>query len=318
MAASLKSWLFLIALSGIALGVSLNGSCAEEAGTATAGAREAKKAFSAVKAPIADMAPRAIGRYDRGCIAGAAKLPMNGPGWQVMRLSRNRYWGHPVLLAYIRKLASDSQRLDGSAGILVGDMAQPIGGPLLGGHASHQIGLDADLWYTPTPGHVLSAGEREQTAAANMVNPVTLTVDKTVWTETQVKLLHRAASYPEVARIFVHPAVKKALCEAAGQDRAWLEKIRPWYKHDDHFHIRLNCPPGSPSCVAQSPVPAGDDGCGKELDDWFKRLRAKPVKPLKPAPPPKPMLVSDLPVECQSLLAATEQAEKAWAASSSR
>ncbi len=318
MAGSLKSWVLLIALSGIALGVSLNRSCAGEAATPTAGAREAKKAFGEVKAPIADNAPRAIGQYDRGCIAGAQKLPINGPGWQAMRLSRNRYWGHPELLAYIRKLASDAQRLDGSPGILVGDMSQPIGGPLLGGHASHQIGLDTDLWYTPMPGRALSAEEREQTAASNMVDPVALTIDKTVWTEAQVKLLRRAASYPEVARIFVHPAVKKALCEVAGQDRAWLQKIRPWYKHDDHFHIRLNCPAGSPSCVGQSPIPAGDDGCGKELDDWFKRLRAKPVKPLKPVQPTKPMLVSDLPVECQSLLIATEQAEKTRAASSSR
>ncbi len=317
MAVSLKAWLLPIAICGIALGASCKRTCAGEAVTPPAGAREAKKAFGAVKAPMAHLAPRAIGQYDRGCIAGAEKLPMNGPGWQVMRLSRNRYWGHPVLLAYIRKLASDSQRLDGSPGILAGDMSQPIGGPLLGGHASHQIGLDVDLWYTPMPGRILSAEEREETAASNMVNPAALTIDKAVWTGAQIKLLRRAASYPEVARIFVHPAVKKALCEAAGQDRAWLQKIRPWYKHDDHFHIRLNCPPGSPSCVAQPPIPAGDDGCGKELDDWFKRLRAKPQKPLKPAQPPKPMLVSDLPAECQSLLTATEATEKTWAASTS-
>ncbi len=283
-----------------------------------ADSREAKKAFGAIKAPAGQMAPRAIGHYDRGCIAGAAKLPMNGPGWQIMRLSRNRFWGHPVLLAYLGKLASDAQRLDGLPGILVGDMAQPIGGPLLGGHASHQIGLDTDLWYMPMPAHVLSMEEREQTSSASVVNPATLTVDKAVWTQAQLKLLRRAASYPEVARIFVHPAVKKALCEAAGTDRAWLQKIRPWYKHDDHFHIRLNCPADSPSCVAQAPLPAGDDGCGKELDDWFQKLRAKPKKPIKPLPPAKPVLVSDLPAECQTLLAATEQAQKVKAADSNR
>ncbi len=317
MAGSLKYWLLLIAIPGIAFCVSFEYSHAQQPAQAP-DSREAKKAFGAVKEPEGHVAPRAIGQYDRGCVAGAGKLPINGPGWQVMRLSRNRYWGHPVLLAYIRKLASEAQRLDGLPGILVGDMAQPIGGPLLGGHASHQIGLDADLWYTPMPGHVLSAEEREKTAAANMVDPAALTIDKAVWTEEQIKLLRRAASYPEVARIFVHPAVKKALCEAAGQDRAWLQKIRPWYNHDDHFHIRLNCPDGSPSCVAQPPVSAGGDGCGQELDDWFKRLSAKPEKRLKPVPPPKPMLVSGLPAECQALLIATEQAEKIKAASSNR
>jgi penicillin-insensitive murein DD-endopeptidase len=317
LAASVKYWVLAVLLAGFASGASWERGRAEEKAAAP-DSREAKKAFGAIKDPKANMTPRAIGQYDRGCVAGAAKLPMNGPGWQVMRLSRNRFWGHPVLLGYIRQLAADAQRLDGSPGILVGDMAQPIGGPLLGGHASHQIGLDADLWYMPMPSHVLSADEREQTAASNMVNPEALTVDKAVWTGAQIKLLRRAASYPEVARIFVHPAVKKALCEVAGQDRAWLQKIRPWYKHDDHFHIRLNCPAGSPSCVAQPPIPAGDDGCGKELDDWFKRLRAKPEKPAKPVPPPKPVLVSDMPAECQVLLAETERAEKMRAAKSNR
>ncbi len=264
------------------------------------------------------MAPQAIGQYDCGCVAGAAKMQANGAGWQVMRLSRNRVWGHPVLLGYLGKLATDSQQLDGSPGILVGDMGQPIGGPLLGGHASHENGLDVDLWYAPMPGHTLSTEEREQTSAASVVNHETLIADKAVWTGAQVKLLRRAASYPEVARIFVHPAVKKALCDAADADRTWLQKIRPWYRHDDHFHIRLNCPPGSPSCQAQAPVAAGDDGCGKELDDWFKKLRAKPKPPIKPQPPAKPMLVSDLPPECQTLLAATERAEKIKAADSDR
>lgn len=314
----MKDWLYIIAIAVMAVGASCAAARAQAAAAqAPPDGREAKKAFGAVKAPAAQVVPQAIGQYDRGCVAGAGNLAINGPGWQVMRLSRNRFWGHPVLLAYIRKLASDAQRLDGSPGILVGDMAQPIGGPLLGGHASHQTGLDADLWYTPMPDHVLSGAEREHTAAVNMVDPATLTAAQAAWTEVQIKLLRRAASYPEVARIFVHPAVKKALCEAAGADRAWLQKIRPWYRHDDHFHIRLNCPPGSPACVAQAPLPAGD-GCGKELDDWFKRLRAVPEKPVKPPAPAKPMLVSDLPQECQSLLIATEQAGKAAGGNSSR
>ncbi len=317
MIASPKYWLLAAAIACIGFGASREPGRAEEPAQA-ADAREAKKAFGAVKTPDGQMVPRAIGQYDRGCVAGAAKLPANGPGWQVMRLSRNRFWGHPVLLSYLGKLATDVQKLDGLPGILVGDMAQPIGGPLLGGHASHENGLDTDLWYLPMPGHALSTEEREQTSAASVVTAATLTVDKAHWTGAQAKLLHRAASYPEVARIFVHPAVKKALCDSAGTDRAWLQKIRPWYRHDDHFHIRLKCPPGSPSCVAQAPAPAGDDGCGKELDDWFKKLRAKPKPPTKPLPPAKPLLVSDLPPECQTLLAETEQAEKTRAAASNR
>jgi penicillin-insensitive murein DD-endopeptidase len=315
LAANLSRWFFGIALGvmafGAACGVSIAGEQAMQPD-----AREAKRAFGAIQAPAGQAAPQAIGPYDRGCIAGAQKLPLNGPGWQVMRLSRNRIWGHPVLLAAIRKLASEAQQSDGWQGILVGDMAQPIGGPLLGGHASHQTGLDADLWYMAMPSHVLTSEEREQLAAANMVDQKTLTVNPSVWTAAQVKLLKRIASYPEIVRVFVHPAIKKALCEGAGTDRVWLQKIRPWYKHDDHFHIRLNCPPNSPACVAQAPTTSGD-GCGQELDDWFKKLRAVPEKPRAVAPTPQqPMLVSDLPKECQALLTATEQAQKIKAVNS--
>ncbi len=270
--------------------------------------REAKKAFGAAKAP-AGQSPQAIGRYERGCVAGAQKIAAGGIGWQTMRVSRNRFWGHPTLIAYIQRLASDVRRLDGLPGILVGDMAQPIGGPLLGGHASHQIGLDVDLWYTLMPDHTLSDDEREHIAADNMVDRPTLTTNPKMWTPAQVRLLRRAASYPEVARIFVNPAVKKALCDGAGNDRSWLQKIRPWYQHDDHFHIRLNCPSGSPACVPQAAAPA-EDGCGQELEDWFKKLRAPPpaTKSRKVIAPAKPMLVSDLPKECQALLAAAEDA----------
>ncbi len=270
--------------------------------------REAKKAFGAVKAP-AGKVPQAIGRYERGCVAGGQKIAASGIGWQTVRVSRNRYWGHPILIAYIQRLASDVKRLDGLPGILVGDMAQPIGGPLQGGHASHQIGLDVDLWYTLMPDHTLSADEREHIAADNMVDQATLTTNPKIWTQAQVGLLRRAASYPEVARIFVNPAVKKALCDSAGNDRSWLQKIRPWYQHDDHFHVRLNCPPGSPACVPQADAPA-EDGCGQELEDWFKKLRAPPHPPVKPRKviPVKPMLVSDLPKECQELLAAADDA----------
>jgi penicillin-insensitive murein DD-endopeptidase len=307
----MRVWLFYILVCGAVLAAPRNGLRAEE--PAAPDQREAKKVFGAIKAP-AGQPPQAIGQYDRGCVAGAQKLAITGASWQVMRLSRNRVWGHPSLIAYIRTLANDAKRLDGWPGILVGDMAQPLGGPLLGGHASNQIGLDADLWYKPMPAHTLSAEEREQLAADNMVDKPSLTVDKAVWSDAQIKLLRRAASYPEVARIFVHPAVKKALCEAAGTDRTWLRKIRPWYQHDDHFHIRLNCPPGSSACTAQAPI-AGDDGCGEELDNWFKKLRAVPRKPsTKPPVAPKPMLVSDLPNECQALLLTAERAAKAKAA----
>jgi penicillin-insensitive murein endopeptidase len=84
----------------------------------------AKELFGAVAAP-APLAARAIGSYARGCLAGAVSLPINGPDWQVMRLSRNRNWGHPRLLDFLERFASDARSLDGWPGLLIGDMAQP-------------------------------------------------------------------------------------------------------------------------------------------------------------------------------------------------
>lgn len=266
----------------------------------------AKMLFGAVSAP-APLDARAIGSYAKGCLAGGISLPINGPDWQVMRLSRNRNWGHPRLLAYLERLASDARALDGWPGLLIGDMAQPRGGPMITGHSSHQIGLDADVWLTPMPDRILTPQEREDISATSMLKDP-FTVDPAVWTPLHTKLIRRAASYPQVARIFVHPAIKKVLCEQAGKDRAWLSKVRPWWGHYYHFHIRLTCPPGTEGCENQKPA-SGDDGCGAELQTWFKMLRkaeieaARPVQPgAKPPPRKPPLSLGDLPRECTTVL----------------
>ena len=241
----------------------------------------AKQLFGAVKT-AASMKPRAIGFYAKGCLAGGQALPIDGPAWQVMRLSRNRNWGHPRLIGVVERLARDARQHDGWPGLLVGDMSQPRGGPMLTGHASHQIGLDADIWFTPMPDHRMTRDEREKISAVSMLGPDKLSVDPKVWSESRMRLLKRAASYAEVERIFVHPAIKKALCIAAGSDRRWLGKVRPIGGHYSHSHIRTSCPAGSPLCKPQKP-PTGEDGCGKEVDEWLARLA-----PRQGPPPPKP------------------------------
>jgi len=267
----------------------------------------AKELFGAVSAP-APLAARAIGSYAKGCLAGGISLPTNGPDWQVMRLSRNRNWGHPRLLDYLERLASDARALDGWPGLLVGDMAQPRGGPMITGHSSHQIGLDADIWLTPMPDRILTPQEREDISATSMLKDP-FAVDAAIWTPLHTKLIKRAASYPQVSRIFVHPAIKKLLCEQAGKNRAWLAKVRPWWGHFYHFHIRLSCPPGAEGCENQKPV-TGDDGCGTELANWYKMLRKAEVAAARPvtpgaAPPARgkpPLSLGDLPRECMTVL----------------
>ena len=121
----------------------------------------AKQLFGGHALP-ARLTARSYGAYNRGCLAGAKMLDTDGPNWQAMRLSRNRNWGHPALIAYIEKLAADAKKLDGWPGLLVGDLSQPRGGPMLSGHASHQIGLDAEIWLRPAPEKPLSVEEREK------------------------------------------------------------------------------------------------------------------------------------------------------------
>jgi penicillin-insensitive murein DD-endopeptidase len=261
----------------------------------------AKDLFGSVTAP-APLVARAIGSYARGCLAGGVALPINGQGWQVMRLSRNRNWGHPRLVTYLERLAKDARAI-GWPGLLIGDMAQPRGGPMLTGHASHQIGLDTDIWLTPMPNRLLTRQEREAMTAISMLRDP-LNVDLNLWTPSHTRLIKLAASYPEVERIFVHPAIKQVLCDQAGKDRRWLNKVRPWWGHYYHFHVRIACPPGSGGCRAQPPV-ARDDGCGAELDGWFTRLLQAEInatKPTKPSDGNRPLALGDLPSDCRTVL----------------
>jgi penicillin-insensitive murein DD-endopeptidase len=262
--------------------------------------RPAKELFGSVGVP-AELAPRAIGSYAKGCLAGAVQLPIDGPTWQVMRLSRNRNWGHPVLVEYLKQLSIDAAK-DGWPGLLIGDLAQPRGGPMLTGHASHQIGLDADVWLIPMPDYKLSVEEREEKPAISMLMTGRLQVDLSKWTDLQPIVLKRAASYPEVGRIFVSAAIKQKLCETAGNDRAWLRKIRPWFGHDAHFHVRLNCPAGMAGCASQAPVGPGD-GCN-ELAEWLKPTPPPKPGPDRPTPykPPPEMTLADLPEACAGVL----------------
>jgi penicillin-insensitive murein endopeptidase len=244
--------------------------------------------------------PRSIGGYADGCLVGATVLPIDGPTWQVMRLSRNRNWGHPNLIAFLEEFADNAKKI-GWNGLLIGDMSQPRGGPMLNGHSSHQIGLDADIWFTPMPDHVQSREEREFSFPADVVAKNQQDVDPEVWTRTRTDLIRTAAQDPAVTRIFVNAAIKKALCRETGPDRAWLAKVRPWYGHAEHFHVRIDCPADSPACKPQPPVPDGD-GCGRELDYWTKH----PVLPPSPmAEKSKPgITLAGLPSACDVIVTA--------------
>src|ERR1700753_4350218 len=89
------------------------------------------KQFFARKLLPSSQTPKVIGSYTKGCLAGGEQMPITGDSWQVMRLSRHRYWGYPATIALIKRLSEKAHKDAGWPGILVGDIGQPRGGPAL-------------------------------------------------------------------------------------------------------------------------------------------------------------------------------------------
>lgn len=226
----------------------------------------------------------AIGGYSAGCQMNARALPGSGPGFYVIRSERQRYYGQPQMIHYLQDLG---RRVDqaGLPPMLVGDIAMQRGGPFAYGHRSHQTGLDADIWLRSPPENPLPR-QLETIAAVDMVDHrhYVLTAD---FQDKQRQLIALAAQDHRVDRIFVHPLIKQALCQSHGES-PWLRKIRPWFGHSSHFHVRLACPPGQTRCQPQAPVPAGT-GCGAELAGWLNdragEITAGPRAPWRPVLP---------------------------------
>ena len=238
----------------------------------------------------------------RGCLAGAVALPINGATWQVMRLSRNRNWGHPKLIAFLERLADKAKKI-GWNGLLVGDMSQPRGGPMLTGHTSHQVGLDADIWFTPMPiaSFPAKSGNSCRPRHGGEGRPARRRPE--VWTHARTELIRVAAEDPEVERIFVNAAIKKALCREAGSDRDWLAKVRPWSRARLSFPRPDILSADSPQCKPQPPPESGE-GCGHELDPGSRmqcciRRRRPPSRRSRPG-----LTLANFPPACRPVLMA--------------
>ena len=172
---------------------------------------------------------------------------------------------------------------------------------MLTGHASHQMGLDADIWMLPPKSLGLSSDQREKISSISMRRSNGAYVNDS-WTPQHHALLKAAASDPRVARIFVFPGAKVQMCNDEKGDRTWLRKIRPWYGHHYHFHVRLSCPDGASGCVNQTPPPPGD-GCADARQWQANILNPPPPKPDAPKRKPKrELILADLPAQCQSVL----------------
>ena len=262
--------------------------------------KEAKHLFGAVERG-SEQRPAPYGSYAKGCVAGAEQLAETGSTWQAMRLSRNRNWGHPIAIDFIQDLSAKAARQSGWNGLYIGDISQPRGGPMLTGHASHQIGLDIDIWMRPADDLALSPKQREEISSISMRRANGAYVNDQ-WTKQHHNIVKAAASDPRTARIFVFPGAKVQMCKDENGDRAWLNKVRPWWGHHYHFHVRLSCPAGATNCKNQAPPPPGD-GCN-DAERWVRDiLNPPPPNPNAPKRKPKPPLtLARLPQQCVSVL----------------
>jgi penicillin-insensitive murein endopeptidase len=254
-----------------------------------------------VKTPLgAAISARSVGGYSAGCLVGGMSLPPDGPGFQLMRLTRRRFYGNPMLIEYVMKLSDRVSRARLGT-LLIGDLGQPRGGPTNSNHRSHQTGLDVDIWYWRAPDAAkrsLTLDERESLSAPTYVSGDGERVNAG-WTKAESRLLRIASGLDSVERIFVHAAIKRHLCQTEKKNRDWLRKLRPWYGHDDHFHVRLKCPPGHAECLTQESTPPGD-GCDSSLDWWFgDEARRKGGEGDTGTVQPVPKL----PAECERVLA---------------
>lgn len=259
----------------------------------------AKDVFGGAPGPTAGN-PASVGFYSKGCVSGAVALPESGPSWQAMRLSRNRNWGHPEMVGFLIGLSQAAQRA-GWQGLYIGDIGQPRGGPMLTGHASHQLGLDADIWMLPPSSLQLSRAQRENISSVSVVNRAGTALSN-YWTPGHMSIIRAAASDPRVERVFVDPVVKVAMCQSETGNRNWLRKVRPINNHDYHFHVRMSCPAGS-VCQQQDAPPPGD-GC-EEAAEWIRnRIDPSRVKPVPPDPNyrhPRSFKLSEMPQQCQTI-----------------
>jgi penicillin-insensitive murein endopeptidase len=274
----------------------------------------ANKLFGAMVNPSnQDSMP--IGSYAKGCAAGMVELPESGPTWQAMRLSRHRNFGQPEMVQFLMDLSRTAREIGFGQGLYIGDISQPRGGPMTSGHASHQIGLDADIWMLPPRRLDLSAAEREEISSIPVRSADQRSVTEN-WSKVHRELLKQAALDPRVDRIFVAAAVKIEMCRTAkSRDKKWLQKIRPVAGHDTHFHVRLKCPKGARLCETQTPTVAdlskGGDGCDETLMWWVTDFLNPPKsdgkKPKDEDAPrkkgPREFTMADLPKQCKGVLA---------------
>jgi murein endopeptidase len=180
---------------------------------------------TAAPAPRPSGPSRALGSPAAGRLLNGRPLPPAGPGFQtydpILHRSPNRRWrrfGTERLLATVEHvLAAYARAHPGAPPVLVGDLSRPRGGnfgPRFGGigHASHQNGLDADVYYPRLDGALRPPRRPRQ-------------VDRRAAQELVDAFVAAGAEF-----VFVGPSLDLRGPKAV---------VQPLVHHDNHLHVRI-------------------------------------------------------------------------------
>ncbi len=215
---------------------------------------------------------QAFGFYDQGSLDQPDALPNEGDAYLKVFRARRRQFGTLDLTSLIASSAKSlRQDFPAAERIQVGDLSDRDGGPA-GGHASHQNGLDADIVFLKKNHREMNPDDSGSNATGFDEDFVDAKgrVSANFDVEGNWRLIQLMASSARVDRIFIDYRLKRKFCEYAvekGMRKDWgetLRKLRHWANHQDHFHVRLLCPPKSAKCRGMEPIPAGD-GCDPYL-----------------------------------------------------
>lgn len=208
------------------------------------------------------------GFYSSGCLLGALEISESGKGFQLLKPERRRNFTHPETKKLFTHVMAKHFEKHGNY-YLTGDFSLSQGGPTLSGHSSHQNGLDIDIFFDSTKSVLSRNALKIHKIDSYLLNNEKINLKK--WNKPLEELIVMFAKDERVDRLFIHPKFKQLFCEKRYElklSEKDLIKIRPWYGHDEHIHVRLSCPADSPNCVKQ-PIPQEKETCGKDLNWWF-------------------------------------------------
>ncbi|CAN5537792.1 hypothetical protein BH20ACT15_BH20ACT15_01340 [soil metagenome] len=175
--------------------------------------------------PPVDRDSRSLGSPSAGSLVRGVQLPIEGPHfftWDpILRAHGNRPWrrhGTDELVRRTLRVVREHRRANpGAPRVGIGDISRPRGGDFgpkfgLPGHASHQNGLDVDLYYPRRDRH-----ERAPTKVTQ--------VDLSLSQDLVDRFVAAGAE-----RVFVGPATGL---------RGPAPTVVPLIHHDNHLHVRF-------------------------------------------------------------------------------